>query len=34
MLKFNKLFLYVTLNSFYLFFYFITRVNNFKIYKF
>ena len=33
-LKFNKLFLYVSSNSFYLFFSIITRLNNLNIYKF
>ena len=32
--KFNKLFLYISLNSFYLFFSIIIRLNNLKIYKF
>ena len=32
--EFNKLFLYVFLNSFYLFFSIITRLNNSKMYKF
>ena len=30
--KFNKLFLYISLNLFYLFLSIITRLNNFKIY--
>ena len=32
--KFNKLFLYISSNSFYLFFSIIVRLNNLKIYKF
>ena len=32
--EFNKLFLYFSLNSFYLFLSIITRLNNLKIYKF